>query len=74
MPGICAYTRSEEIIARDKALITSTMKYWLYPLSVARAKGVQLWDVARQYQLDKNPDCLRDSFSPSLTQRGNDDY
>jgi len=53
LPEIGAYTRSEEIIARDKALITSTMKYRLYPFSVARAKGVQLWDVARQPQLDK---------------------
>ena len=53
MPETRAYTRSEEIITRDEALITSTMKYRLYPFSVARAKGVQLWDVARQPQLDR---------------------
>lgn len=46
------YTRSNEIIARDDALITGAMKYRLYPFSVARANGVYLWDFDGNEYLD----------------------
>ena len=52
MPKARSYICSEEILARDEALITATMKYRLYPFSVARAKGIQLWDCDGNEYLD----------------------
>lgn len=52
MSGTRSYKASEKIIARDEALITSTMKYRLYPFSVARAKGVLLWDADGNEYID----------------------
>ena len=52
MPEVRSYSVSERIIAQDKALITSTMKYRLYPFAVARAKGVLLWDADGNEYID----------------------
>ena len=52
MSEVRSYGVSETIIARDEALITSTMKYRLYPFSVAHAEGVMLWDADGNEYID----------------------
>ena len=52
MSEVRSYGVSETIIARDEALITSTMKYRLYPFSVDHAKGVMLWDADGNEYID----------------------
>ena len=52
MSKVRSYGVSETIIARDEALITSTMKYRLYPFSVAHAEGVMLWDADGNEYID----------------------
>ena len=37
-------TQSRDVVARDEAVITPSMKYRLYPFVVAKSEGVRMWD------------------------------